>query len=249
MENYRIEKDRGVATLTLCRGKVNALDEELVSRLGAAFRELNQDPDVRAVILTGQGAFFSFGFDVPGFLDYPPQDFIRFLTRFTGLYRQMFTLSKPLIAAINGHAIAGGCMLATACDERLMVPGKARISLNELTFGASLLAGSMEMLKYWVGPRAAQRIAYDGAMYSAEEAAAMGLADELVDADALTDRAQARARELAGKDPAAFAGIKALLREPMAMEMARLEPASNQAFTDIWYSEATREQLRGIVIR
>jgi len=249
MENYLIHKDQGIATLTLCRGKVNALNEELVTRLGAAFRELDSAPEVRAVILTGQGAFFSFGFDVPGFLDYQPRDFIRYLTRFTGLYRQMFTLSKPLIAAINGHAVAGGCMLATACDERMMVPGKARISLNEITFGASLLAGSLEMLKYWVGPATAQRIAYDGAMYSAEEAAKMGLVDEVVDGDELTARSRARALELAEKAPAAFAGIKALLREPVAQEMARLEPDSNKAFTDIWYSEATREQLKGIVIR
>ena len=249
MPTYQVDHKNGVATLALCRGKVNALDEAQVERLSQAFTKLEQDPAVEGIIFTGSGAFFSFGFDVPGFLDYPREDFIRYLTRFTDLYRQMFTLSKPLVAAINGHAVAGGFMLATACDERFMVDGKAKISLNEITFGASLLAGAMEMLKYWVGAATAQRFALDGAMYSAWEASDMGLVEHVVQAEQLADRAHARARELADKAAPAFAGIKALLREPVAQQMARLEPASNEAFTDIWYSEATRRQLKEIKIR
>jgi len=235
--------------VTLSRGKVNALDEALVVSLAELFDALGKDPDVRAVLLTGRGAFFSFGFDVPGFLPYSRQAFLNYLERFTGLYRQLFTLPKPLVAAINGHAVAGGFMLATACDERLMVSGKARISLNEITFGASLLAGSLVMLRSWVGGRVAQRIAYDGAMYSAEQAAGMGLVDAVVDPADLLERALDRARALGSRDARAFAGIKALLRQPLAREMARLEPESNAAFTEVWYSEATRAQLRKIEIR
>lgn len=249
MHGYQVEQDKGIATLTLCRGKVNALNEALVKELGAAFNELERDPEVKGVVLTGRGSFFSFGFDVPGFLDYPRQDFIRYLTRFTGLYRQMFSLSKPLIAAINGHAVAGGFMLASACDERFMVEGKARISLNEITFGASLLAGSLEMLKYWVGGAMAQRIALDGSMYSAREAKFMGLVDQVVTCDELTEQVALRIQELTHKDAAALAGIKQLLRGPVVEKMARLEPASNEAFTDIWYSERTRLQLQEIKIR
>ncbi len=249
MQNYRLDLQRGIATLTLCRGKVNALDEELVQRLDELFQELGQDPSVEGVVITGQGAFFSFGFDVPGFMDYPRQDFERYLTRFTGLYRRMFTLPKPLVAAINGHCVAGGFMLASACDQRVMVDGKARISLNEITFGASLLAGAVEMLRYWVGSAMAQRIALDGGMYSAQEATGMGLVEHIVEPVELADRAAELARELTGKDRAAFAGIKLLLRGPVAQEMERLEPASNEAFIDIWYSDSTRRLLSEITIR
>ena len=128
-------KEKGIATVTLRRGKVNALNELMIEQIGNSFKTLEIDSEVKAIIFSGNGKFFSFGFDVPEFLRYPEKDFIRFLEKFTNLYTYLFQFPKPLVAALNGHTIAGGCVLATACDFRIMVSGKGKIGLNEITFG------------------------------------------------------------------------------------------------------------------
>ena len=241
-----IEDD--IATVTLQRGKVNALNEPMVEEIDDLFRTLETDTAVKSIIFTGTGKFFSFGFDVPEFLHYPKEDFVYYLEKFTNLCTYLFQFPKPVVAALNGHTIAGGCMLAIACDVRIMASGKGKISLNEITFGAPVFAGSVEMLRFCVGSRNAQAILYSGAMYSAEDALQLGLVDQVSSENALTDDARKVAEEFAGKDSAAFRSIKKLLRKPVAEEMVRREKDCILEFVDIWYSETTREKLERIKI-
>ena len=248
MSFMHVSKDGESATVTLSRGKVNALNEPMVEELTKSFEALAIDNEVRSIIFTGSGKFFSFGFDVPEFLNYSKSDFIIYLEKFTNFYTYLFLFPKPIVAALNGHTIAGGCMLATACDFRLMVTGKAKISLNEITFGAPVLAGSVEMLKYCVGSRNAQSILYSGAMYSAEEAIQLGLVDQVSSEDALTEDARKVAQELAQKDSSAFRCTKHLLRKPAVEEMIKREKDAILEFVDIWYSEQTWENLKAIKI-
>jgi Delta3-Delta2-enoyl-CoA isomerase len=237
-----------IAEARLKRGKVNALNEQAVEEIDGCFQRLAADPDIRAVIFTGDGPFFSFGFDIPEFLSYSQESFSRFLKSFTSLYTYLFTYPKPLVAALNGHAIAGGCMLALACDYRIMVSGRAKISLNEITFGSSVFAGSVAMLKFLVGGKNAQAVLYDGTMYSAQAASQLGMIDQVSSEEKLAGDAREVARRLAAKDAAAFRSMKGLLRAPVADEMAQKEPQSVQEFVDIWYSENTRRNLEAIRI-
>jgi enoyl-CoA hydratase/carnithine racemase len=237
-----------IATVTLQRGKVNALNETVVKEIADSFGALETDTKVKSIIFTGSGKFFSFGFDVPEFLSYPKKDFIHYLENFTNLYTYLFKFPKPIVAALNGHAIGGGCMLATACDVRIMASGKGKISLNEITFGAPVFGGSTEMLRFCVGSRNAQAILYSGAMYSAEEAFALGLVDKVSSEGALLEDARKVAQELGEKESPAFASIKRLLRNPVAEEMVKHEKDYILKFTDIWYSESTWEKLQEIKI-
>jgi enoyl-CoA hydratase/carnithine racemase len=198
--------------------------------------------------LTGEGKFFTFGFDIPEFLSYTKEAFVRYLTKFTGLYTDIFLYSKPVVAALNGHTIAGGCMLAIACDYRLMVPGNAKISLNEINFSSSVFAGSVELMKLWLGQKQAETALLSGAMYSAEEALQLGLIDRIAAAADLGNAAMAKAREFAARDSAAFRSIKKLLRQATAEEMMKREKASILEFIDIWYSEKTWKGLKEKVI-
>ena len=248
MSFMQVSKDGEIATVTLSRGKVNALNEPMVEEITKSFEDLAIDNEVRSIIFTGSGKFFSFGFDVPEFLNYSKSDFIIYLEKFTNFYTYLFLFPKPIVVALNGHTIAGGCMLATACDFRLMVTGKAKISLNEITFGSAVLAGSVEMLKYCVGSRNAQSILYSGAMYSAEEAIQLGLVDQVSSEDALTEDARKVAQELAQKDSSAFRCTKHLLRKPAVEEMIKREKDAILEFVDIWYSEQTWENLKAIKI-
>lgn len=248
MDYIKTSISSGIATLTLSRGKVNALTGDVVDQMKAALKNFEKDPGIKAIILTGKGTFFSFGFDVPEFLSYSREEFLEYLQKFTDLYKYIFLYPKPVIAALNGHTIAGGCMMALACDRRIMVSGKAKISLNEIAFGASVFTGSTEMLRFCVGSRHASNILYSGAMYSAEEAEKTGLIDMVVvDAD-LLDAAKTMALDLGEKAASAFAGIKSLLRTPAAEAMRQNEADSIKKFVGIWYSDSTWKNLKNIKI-
>ncbi len=244
---FRTDSD-GIARVVIRRGKVNAFNDAVIDEMSRTFGELAADPSVRAIILTGSGKFFSFGFDIPQFLGYERERFTRYLTNFTRLYREIFLHPKPVVAMLNGHTIAGACMVSTACDYRVMVSGKARISLNEINFGSSVFAGSAEMLKLLVGHRMAETVLLSGAMYSAEEALQMGLVDQVVSEEELEAETTKIAGEYAAKDPDAYRSIKALLRRAVAERMEQTERASIEEFVRIWYSEKTWARLQGKTI-
>ena len=249
MDFVNLSIENNIATVTIARGKVNAINEPVVEELDQCFRQLESDDKVKAVILTGQGKFFSFGFDIPEFYDFSKQDFTRYLRKFTGFYSYLFSFPKPVIAAINGHAVAGGCMLVTMCDYRIMVEGKSRLSLNEITFGSTVFAGSVEILKYCVGARNAELILETGKMFSPEEAKELGLVDEVVSETELAGRAAELAAEYAARESSAFVDIKGLLRRPVVESYITREPESIDRFVEIWYSPSVRANLKKIEIR
>ena len=248
MDFVQLSINDGVAEARLKRGKVNAINEQVVHELSDSLQRLAADPEIRAVILTGDGPFFSFGFDIPEFLSYSEESFSSFLKNFTSLYTYLFTYPKPVVAALNGHAIAGGCMLALACDYRIMVSGKAKISLNEITFGSSVFAGSVIMLKFLVGAKNAQAGLYEGTMYSAEAALHVGLIDQVSSNEKLLEDARQTARRLGARDAAAFRSMKNLLRAPVAEQMIKEEDSSVREFVKIWYSANTWKHLQAITI-
>jgi len=248
MSFVEVETSGGIATVALSRGKVNALNGMVVDELRGHLKELEVDRNVKAIILTGCGKFFSFGFDIPEFLFFTKEEFTNYLINFTDLYTYLFLYPKPVVAALNGHTIAGGCMLALACDSRVMVAGKSKISLNEIDFGSSVFAGSTEMLRFCIGSAAAAKVLYSGVMYSAEEAISLGLVQEVVEEANLMAQAKMIASDLASKHPPAFASIKSLLRKPIAEYMMQQERASISEFVDIWYSEPTWANLQDIKI-
>jgi 3,2-trans-enoyl-CoA isomerase len=242
------ERDGEIMTLTLKRGKVNALNDSVVDELRDILKTCETDSRVRALVLTGEGKFFSFGFDIPEFLSFTKEAFARYLTNFTDLYTYLFLYPKPVVAALNGHTIAGGCMLSLACDYRVMVTGKARISLNEIGFGSSVFAGSTEMLRFLVGSANATEILYSGALYTAEEAKSLGLVQKVAPVERCGSEAGQVALNFSEKSQEAFASIKSLLRKSVTEEMIRREGESLKEFVDIWYSEATWANLQNIKI-
>jgi len=249
MSHTRITRFDEVAVLALERGKVNALDPAVVHEVSGGLDELERDDEVRALVLTGTGSFFSFGFDIPEFLSYSKEEFTRFLVDFTGLYRRIFLFPKPVVACLNGHTIAGGCMLALACDRRLMALGKSKISLNEIGFGASVFAGCVEMLRACVGHSRAEAVLFSGEMFRAEEALGLGLIDRALPPEELPAAAVEEARLLGRRAGRAYRSIKSLLRGPVAEEIERREAASIQEFAEIWYSPETWANLKKIEIR
>ncbi|MEM7008903.1 MAG: enoyl-CoA hydratase/isomerase family protein [Thermodesulfobacteriota bacterium] len=238
-----------IATVKIIRNKVNALNDAVVDDLTYSLKEIAENSNIKSVVLTGQGSFFSFGFDVPGFMSYPKDSFESYVTKYSELVKNIFMFPKPVIAAINGHAVAGGCVLAVACDRRIMQSGKPRIALNEMTFGSTLFSSVTEPLKYAAGPRNSENIIYSGTMLSAEEAQELGLVDEIYGEEQFEDKVSEVSSIFANKDLRAFASIKQLLKSDALDRIESDEARSISEFVDIWYSESTREQLANIEIR
>lgn len=249
MASFELHTREHITTVTLSRGKVNAINEAFVTEGLANFERLRQDSQTKAVILTGQGKFFSFGLDIPELYGLSPEAMTAFIRKFCQLYHDIFMFPKPVIGAINGHAIAGGCILAVACERRIMTDGSGKIALNEVTFGASLFAGAVAMLRYTVGNKNAEKILLTGTMFSAAEALEMGFAERLVPEAELLDQAAELARSLADNSGPNYASLKRLARGPVAENYRKLEDQSIREWIDIWYSPEAREKTKSIQIR
>src|SRR5919106_6432262 len=143
----------GIRILRLAHGKVSAMDVEL----GEAFMREMADAaaaPVKAVIVTGTGSSFSAGVDLFRVVNDGPEYGRRFLPILDGFLRAALTLPKPLVAAVNGHAIAGGCILAAACDHRIMTEGNGRIGIPELAVGVPFPALPLQIMAARVPDRA-----------------------------------------------------------------------------------------------
>src|SRR5215475_5096259 len=194
----------GIAVLTLTHGKANALDIELCDALAARFAELRKSGE-KAVILTGQGKIFSAGVDLKR-LSSGGADYIRqFLPALYGLYEAVFFHPKPVVAAVNGHAIAGGCVLACCADRRIMAREVGRIGVTEILVGVPFPALAFEIVRSAVPPRYLPEFTLSGATFTTGEAMRRGRVDELAGVEDLVEDALAIAEELSLLSPAAFA--------------------------------------------
>ena len=248
MPNLSLKKHGNVFIITLSRGKVNAINEELVSEFSGILEKLEVDIECKSIIITGSGSFFSFGFDIPELLNYPRGEFLEYLSKFNNLVKQIFMYPKPVVSSINGHCIAGGCVLAMACDFRIMNDQQAKISINEINFGSTLFSSAVEILKYSTGERNAERIILSGEMYNAENALKNGMVDSICSKEQLTDRSLEIARGYSLKDSRAYESLKKISRLNTFETMKRYEKHSLREFTDVWYSEKTRDNLKDIKI-
>ena len=238
----------GVAVLTMTHGKVNALDIEFCGALTARFEDLRK-ADAKAVVLTGQGKIFSAGVDLKR-LSTGGADYIRrFLPALHRLYEAVFFHPKPVVAAVNGHAIAGGCVLACCADRRIMARDAGRIGVTEILVGVPFPALAFEVVRFAVPPRYLPEFTLSGATYATDEALRRGWVDEVTEPDKLIDDAIAVARQMSRLSPAAFSQTKSQVRQPVTERLQKSGEAIDRAVTDIWAAPATLAYIRDYVAR
>ena len=238
----------GIAVVTMTHGKVNALDIEFCEAMAARFKELAASPEAKAVVLTGQGKAFSAGVDLirlsAGGADYVRQ----FMPSLHRSFEAVFFHPKPVVAAVNGHAIAGGCVLAACADRRIMARGSGRIGVTELLVGVPFPVLAFEIVHAAVPVRYLPEVMYSGATYEPDAALERGFIDEIAEPAELLEDAYAVAQELAALSPAAFAQTKAQIRQSAA-ERVVSEAATEKAVADIWAADATLSYIRAYVER
>jgi enoyl-CoA hydratase len=213
-EGVSIEKRGALAILRLDKARGNAIDEPMAEALAAAAREVASDDGVRGVMLTSaHPKLFCPGLDLVTLVEYDRPAMERFWSRFEEASFALFALRKPLVAAIGGAAVAGGCILALTADLRLLRRGSA-IGLNEVRIGVPLPWWVVTLLRTSVFPAAHTRVALLGLNFADEEARHAGLVHEVLPADGFEAAALARLEELASRDPVALGTTKAWLLDP-----------------------------------
>jgi enoyl-CoA hydratase/carnithine racemase len=230
-------EDDGIITLRLAHGKVSALDLPLGEELR---RQLAASRDARAVILTGTGSSFSAGVDLFRMVDSGADYIERFWPLLTGLLTDLFEFPRPVVAAANGHAIAGGCLMVAACDYRLMSGGK--IGVPELLVGVPFPAVAIELLRFACG-RDAQSLIYSGKTVTPDDARLAGIIDEVATSDFLHVRAEIVARELAAIDPRNFAITKRQLRGEALDRILKMSGSDREAMK-IWSLPEVHQHIR-----
>jgi len=237
-----------VAVVTMSHGKANALDTEFCNALAARFDEL-RTADAKAVVLTGRGKIFSAGVDLLRATTSGPNYFRAFLPALSRLYETAFFFPKPVVAAINGHAVAGGCVLACCADHRVMARDGGRIGVTELQVGLPFPAMAFEIMRHVTAPRRFSEVILGAATYTPEDARDRGLIDEVVAGGDLMPRAIEAAERLAALRPQAFQLSKGHIRGPVLERFRRDGAAHDAAVTTLWLAPETTDSIRAYVAR
>jgi enoyl-CoA hydratase len=239
-----VGREDGIATLVMDRGRGNALDTEFLAALAHEFEALREDLP-RGVVLGARGKIFCAGLDLRALANADAERLTEVIEGLHRTCRVIFGFPRPVVAAMNGHAVAGGALLSLACDLRLMVMGEARWGLTESTLGLVVPASLIEMARYSVDRTVLEKLLYGGQAYPAFKAREMGVIDDLVEADDLAARAR-EAIEAWTPVEAAFGDIKIRLKAP-ALESMDSARSRDLEFLEQWFSPGVRQRVQAAV--
>ncbi|HHC07874.1 MAG TPA: enoyl-CoA hydratase/isomerase family protein [Actinobacteria bacterium] len=238
MSLVRYEVDGAVATITLDRPPVNALNAELIADLDAAIAEA-EAPDVRAVVVTGS-PHFAAGADITGFQEaFEKGADERQSAGLLSVIGRLEALEKPTIAAVVGFALGGGLELAMGCDFRYLGDG-AKVGQPEIRLGLIPGAGGTQRLPRIVGYQRGKELCMSGRHVPADEALAIGLADVVVPDDEVLERAKADAARYAAGPTRAYAAIKRAIRRGYDLPLDEALSVEAEAFGEVFATEDAR---------
>ncbi len=245
MDMIGVEYRDRVAIVRLDRPVTNGLNRQLVGELAEALEGVKRDGDVHGLVLASSNdKFFSIGFDIPQLFDLTREDFRSFYQAFNRMCLDLYTLPKPTVAAITGHAIAGGCILALCCDYRFIAQGRKLMGLNEIKLGVPVPYVADCVLRHLVGVRNGRDMMDSGEFYGPDELSRMGVVDQAWPLEQVLPQAVEKAGLLGALPQRAFAMIKRNRVEAVeARILARLEERE-RFFVDRWYADEARGRLR-----
>ncbi len=216
-----IAKD-GIAVVTLAHPPMNAMDAPLLEKLTSLFEGLAADPAVRAAVIAAEGPAFSAGLNLKTVPDLDRPEQRRLVEALNASFGTLYGWPKPLVAAVNGHAIAGGLILGLCADWRVVADVPMQISLAEVRVGVTYPVAPLQIARAELAPSAARRLILLGETIDAATAERLAIMDERVSSEALLARAIVQAERHAGLPPQAFATTK---RELRAAELERIGAA------------------------
>lgn len=239
-------KDR-LALITLNRGKSNALNGEMITELTDMLHNIANDSNIGGVIITGRENFFSAGLDLIELYGYNEEEAKSFWDLFLNFVAKITAFQKPLVAAINGHSPAGGCVIALACDARVMAEGKYIIGLNEVPVGIIVPESIFNLYAFWLGKAHASRSLLEGKLFSPDEALQIGLVDELVNPDSIMTAAERRIRKYMALEPNTWQQSKLNIRKELIASTGADQSEALKVMIAQWWAPSTRNLLKMII--
>ncbi|SEA22556.1 enoyl-CoA hydratase/isomerase family protein [Pedobacter hartonius] len=239
-------KDR-LALITLNRGKSNALNREMITELTDMLHNINNDANIGGVVITGKEHFFSAGLDLIELYSYNEEEIRSFWKLFLDAIAKIVAFKKPMVAAINGHSPAGGCIIALACDARVMAEGKYVIGLNEVPVGIIVPDSVFQLYAFWLGKAHASRSLLEGKLFSPEEALNIGLIDEVVNPASIMTAAERRIRKYMALEPNTWQQSKLNIRKELIAATSADQSELLEITLAQWWSPSSRNLLKMII--
>lgn len=247
MNTIKVSVTDRIATITLNRGKSNALNRALITELDEMLHNISNDEQIGGVILTGAAPFFSAGLDLVELYEYNEDETKSFWILFLNFVANMVAFKKPLITAISGHSPAGGCVMALASDYRIMAEGPYIIGLNEVPVGIIVPNSIFQLYSFWIGKAEASRSLLSGKLYNPDEALKVGLVDELVKAESLLTAAERKIKTYLALERNTWSESKLNIRQELIQAATANQTATLDKMLAQWWAPSTRSILKTIL--
>ena len=229
----------GIAVVRMDEGRANAIGPDFLAEFDRALDGV-EGRNAQALVLTGTGRHFSAGLDLRTLHALDPAELAVFVLSLESAFRRFFLLPVPVVAAVNGNAIAGGCVLACGADERIAARGGYSIGINEVRLGVSLPGIALELPRHMLTRSAFRQAVLGGELMQPGEALELGLIDQLSPPDELDACALEAARAWMRSPREAFAQVKAEDRAGIIERVDRTGPESRRRFCELWFAEAAQ---------
>ena len=231
--------------MKLNRGKVNAINHQMVKEIRSTFDELKNDPETRGVIITGAPHFFSAGLDVIELYGYDEEKIREFFIDFGSMYAELAKFPKAFVCAVTGHSPAGGTVIAITADYRVMVDdSKYTIGLNEMAVSVQISQKLIDGYSYWLGKGQANEYVLEGKLLTPAEALESGLGNEVCALEEVMEKAENKMKHYLKADPDIFLNTKAKLRKSFINENGEHEL---QEALSVWWKPEVRVRMKGLI--
>jgi enoyl-CoA hydratase len=242
-QTLRFEKRKRIGFVTVNRPEaMNALNPQVLEELHSLFQEIEKDSEVGVVILTGEGKAFVAGADISAMHQMSPKEGREMMKLGHRLMNYMEEMEKPIVAAVNGFALGGGCELALACDFRI-ASEKAKFGQPEVNLGIIPGFGGTQRLPRLVGKAMGKRMIMTGETLNAERALAVGLCEEVVPHEELLKKAEELAETILGKAPLAIKAAKTAVNRGFDLDMISASALEIEMFTGPFASKDKQEGM------
>jgi len=244
MALYHLEQHDDLGILHLRADNANAMNERVLTALAAGLNEAGA-ANVKGLILTGYDRFFSAGLDLVTVYNFDREQMCRFITHWENTMVELFAFPMPVVAAINGAAAAGGCIMALACDYRVMAE-EAMIGMTGIRLGISLPAAALEIFREIVPAANSAYVLYSGKLFKSHEALKLGLVNEVVQQEALMETTLKRLQEFTQHAGNSVTALKNALRQNTLARIKQSADEMREKFLEIWFSPVVRQKIEGL---
>lgn len=241
MSHIHLIKKENYGIIQMDREKANPMNHEFVAGMRIALKNFTEDDSIQGAIINGKENFFSAGLDLPELYEYDEKQFESFWRNFMDLVCDLVAFDKPLVASINGHSPAGGCIIAIGCDYRIMADGKYKIGLNEIPIGLVVPRGVFDIYSFWIGRKTAYQYLMEGKLYSPEHAKEIGLVDEVVAADKVLETAENKLKQYLTYEQNGWRATKRQLKHDQLKSISSISDFEMKTMLQQWWSEPVRK--------